>query len=58
MAEVLDCSLEVSKFNSNHTIMCTFELIPLGKVWTLLFPHPVMDLIVSLFFYKNGFVIK
>ena len=57
MAKVCDGNIIVSS-NSSHTIMFTFRLIPLRKVWILLSPTPAIDRIVSVFFYKDGYGIK
>ena len=59
VVNVLDCDIVVRIFNA---IISTSGLILLGKLWTLLTPHPHpalrMGLVSLLFFYKDGFGIK
>ena len=64
---MLDCCLKVSEFDSNYTIVFTFGLISLGKVWTPLSLSYVLNSITAVLLlrwlwhwitHKNLYAIK
>ena len=59
MAKVLDCGLEVSKFELQSHYYVPYQTNTLGKGMNSFIPQPTMGEITSLLFvYKSGFGIK
>ena len=59
VANVLDCGIKVSEFESQSRYKVPFRTNTIGKGVNSLIPPPVMGEIVPLlFFYKDSFGIK